>query len=217
VLTRDEKLHEIIPIPADLPQSPAAHPPDPTDLALTADHKRCYVIDNDNHRLLIRENDTGQWKAMGRQGRSLGQFQYPFTVCLGTENYVYICESMGARIQRISPTDRWSGLIGSWGVELGKFYRPKGVVADGQGKIFVSDSTLQVIQVFGPWGRIKGALCDQLGNLLRFEHPMGMCFDAKGRLYVVELGADRVAIVNLSAPADSRNSGSNSNSERKRP
>ena len=104
---------------------------------------------------------------------------------------------MGSRIQRISPTDRWSGLIGGWGVELGQFYRPKGVAADKEGRVFVSDSTLKVIQVFGPWGRVNGVLCNEQGELLRFNHPMGMDFDSDGLLYVVELGANRVVVVSL--------------------
>jgi len=181
----------------DLP--PAAHgePPDPTDLAISSFGRRCYVVDNNNHRLLIRDNLTGNWTIMGQKGRALGQFDYPMMICIGIEQYIYLTETMGSRIQRISPTDRWSGLIGGWGVELGQLYRPKGIAADKDGRIFVSDSTLQVIQVFGPWGRVNGVLCDEQGRTLRFNHPMGMDFDSQGLLYVVELAANRVALVSL--------------------
>jgi hypothetical protein len=35
---------------------------------------------------------------------------------------------------------------------------------------------------------------------LRFNHPMGMRFDTAGALYVVELGANRAAVVTLTKP-----------------
>ncbi len=177
-----------------LPDSDQAHLRDPTDVVVTPDLKRCYVVDNDNHCLLIRDNRKGTWKIMGKKGRALEQFEYPFMVCLGTENYVYVSETMGARLHRVSPRDQWSGIMGRWGVELGQFYRPKGVVADRKGNIFVSDSTIGVVQVFGPWGHFMGVLCHANGQPFYFDHPMGMCFGRDGRLHIVELAKNRVAI-----------------------
>ena len=118
-------------------------------------------------------------------------------ICLGPDNYVFVTETIGTRIQKISPSDQWAGLIGQWGVQLGQLYRPKGVAADSHGNIFVGDSTLKAVQVFTFTGQVKGVLTDREGNILRFAHPMGMCFDKKGRLYVVELLADRVAVVEI--------------------
>jgi sugar lactone lactonase YvrE len=106
---------------------------------------------------------------------------------------------IGSRLQTISPTDRWAGEIGRWGIELGQLYRPKGVAADAKGRIFVSDSTTAVVQVFGPRGALEGVLTDKDGAPLRFQHPMGLSFDRKGQLYVVELAANRVAVVSLEA------------------
>jgi DNA-binding beta-propeller fold protein YncE len=170
---------------------------DPTDMAITPDGKRTYVVDDNNHRLLIRNNLTHEWTAMGTPGQAMGQFQWPFMVCIGSGGYVYVSEAIGARVQMISPTDRWAGEIGKWGVELGQFYRPKGVAVDGGGRVFVSDSTMGVIQVFNDRGTVEGVLTDKAGLPLRFEHPMGLCFDGKGQLYVVELKANRVAVVSL--------------------
>lgn len=214
VLTARGKFVEQI----DLPElDNATHQPRPTGLAITADAKRTYVVDSANHRVMIRDNIEKQWISLGRFGRSLGQFQWPFMVCIGLENYVYITEVIGARVQRISPGDRWSGRVGRWGVQLGQLYRPKGIVADTAGRIFVSDSTLGVVQVFDPRGTIQGVLTDQQGQVLRFDHPMGMCFDPAGNLYVVELGANRVAIVSLSQQSPSTEVQPKSNNAREDP
>ena len=193
IATPDGALAEQVPLPA----AESGRPCDPTDLALTPDGKRCYVVDMGNQRIVLRDNTTGQLTPMGTGGKALGEFQWPFMLCVGDQNYVYITEAIGARLQIISPEGRWAGTIGSWGVELGQLYRPKGIAVDGAGKLYVSDSTTGVVQVFSALGAVEGALCDGGGNLLRFEHPMGMCFDKAGRLYVVELKLDRVAIVTL--------------------
>jgi len=168
---------------------------DATDIAVTADGKRTYIVDNDNHRLAIRSNADGNLTFLGKFGDGLGHFKWPFMVCIAPNGYVYVSESMGARVQRISPADRWSGQIGQWGVELGQLYRPKGIATDADARVCVGDSTLGVIQMFDARGATIGVLCDRQGGILKFEHPMGMCFDKSGRLYVVELAANRVAVV----------------------
>jgi DNA-binding beta-propeller fold protein YncE len=183
----------------DLPVIDNARP-DPTDVAVTPDGKRLYVVDNDNHRLLVRENSSGQWTGLGKTGRALGQFQWPFMIALDHEGYAYVTEAIGARVQSVSPSDKWAGEIGKWGVEPGHLYRPKGVACHPtSGEVFVSDSTLGVVQVFSARGRARGVLSNAAGTPLRFKHPMGLSFDSRGRLYVVELAADRVAVVQLQA------------------
>ncbi|MFA5865591.1 MAG: NHL repeat-containing protein [Phycisphaerae bacterium] len=181
----------------DLPPVGNDKPVDPTDVAVTPDGFRTYVVDNDHHRILVRDNRTGLFSSLGNFGHSLGQFQWPFMICLGPDNYLFVSETIGTRIQKISPADRWAGVIGQWGIQLGQLYRPKGIAADSQGNIFVSDSTLNAVQVFNSNGQVKGVLTDREGNILRFAHPMGMCFDKKGRLYVVELAANRVTVVEI--------------------
>lgn len=185
------------PLAIELPKDEGGRPFEPTDVAVTADGRRAYIPDNDNHRLAIRNNETGAITFLGRFGPGLGQFRWPFMVDIAPDGYVYVTEAIGARAQRISPADRWAGQVSRWGVELGQLYRPKGIVVDGRGRPYISDSTLNVVQVFGPRGGIVGILTDSTGRPLKFRHPMGMDFDARGRLYVVELLANRVAIVDL--------------------
>lgn len=180
----------------ELPPTPE-HAFDATDVVVTRDAKRSYIVDNDNHRLAIRDNNSGQIQFVGGFGEALGKFRWPFMIALDGDGYAYVTEAIGARAQRLSGEDRWAGQIGRWGVELGQFYRPKGIAVSPRGQVFISDSSLHVIQVFSPRGETLGVLTDGEGQLLRFQHPMGMAFDHKGRLYVVELTADRVAVVTL--------------------
>ena len=184
----------------DLPPMSPDKPANPTSIAITPDGKRTYVADCGNHRILIRDNAKQTWTALGQWGTSLGQFRWPFMLCIGEENHVLITETLGDRVQQLSTANRWGGQIGQFGVALGDLYRPKGVAVDAKGRIFVGDSTLGVIQVFDDGGNLIGALTDDLGLPLRFEHPMGMRFDSHGSLYIVELSANRVAVVSLKTP-----------------
>lgn len=193
VVASDGKLVQTI----DLPSGVADHPTDATDVAVSPDGAQTYVVDNDNHRLLIRENQTGRWLSLGSRGQGLGRFQWPFTVATDSEGYIYVCEAIGARVQRITPKLKWEGIVGSWGVRLGQFYRPKGLATDAAGRLYVSDSTTGAVQVFGPRGEALGALTDANGKLTRFEHPMGLAVGRDGTVYVVELKAGRVAVVQV--------------------
>ncbi len=169
----------------------------PTGVAVTPDGRRAYFADNDNHRIGIRDNRSGEITFLGKFGEGLGQFRWPFMVAIAPDGYVYITEAIGARAQRLSPTDRWAGQAGRWGVELGQLYRPKGIAVDGEGRTYISDSTLCVVQVFAPLGGVVGVLTDDTGRPHKFQYPMGMTFGPDGRLYVVEMTANRVAIVQL--------------------
>jgi len=42
----------------DLPKRTASKPPDPSDIAVNSDFNRCYVVDNDNHRVLMYDTKT---------------------------------------------------------------------------------------------------------------------------------------------------------------
>ncbi len=184
----------------DLPPD-GNHPSKPTHLLLTSDDSRLYVVDNPNHRLLIRDQKIGHWRFAGGPGKSLGEFQYPFMIAQGKEGALHITETIGTRIQTLMPDGQWAAPISGWGIALGQLCRPKGIAVDAKGRIFVSDSTLRAVQVFSPAGKLEGVLTDNKNEVLRFDHPMGMRFDVGGRLYIVELKANRVAIVTLAGRA----------------
>ena len=196
VRSPDGRDYKTIAIPAAAAEKKA----DPTGVVVRADGARTYVADCDNQRVLVLDNARGRWTPLGEWGISLGQFRWPFMLAMGPEDHVVVTESVGARLQLISADNRWAGQIGHFGVAMGDLYRPKGVAVDPGGRIFVGDSSLGVIQAFDDAGKLLGVLTDFAGQPLRFNHPMGMRFDATGTLYVVELAANRIAVVALKTP-----------------
>jgi DNA-binding beta-propeller fold protein YncE len=173
----------------------------PTDMAVTADGSQVFMVDGAHHRLIAYDMQTRAMQVIGGLGRGLGEFEFPFQISTGPGGFLFVSEAIGGRVQRITPAGRPSGQIGRWGVEVGQLYRPKGIAVSEAGFVYASDSSLGVVQVFRTDGSLVGVLTDPQGTPLSFKHPMGMTLDAQGRLLVVELAANRVAVVTIAGPA----------------
>ena len=174
-------------------------PADPTDVAVDEARKRCYVVDNDTHRILSYNLESlkliGTYGTPGSEKRS---FNYPFLMALDKDNYLYVVEVINTRVQILNPEGLFVNFIGGWGVENGEFYRPKGVALDKQNRVYVSDSYLGVIQVFDATGSFYAALGDpRTKKVKKFKTPAGLFIDRSNRLYVVEMLANKVSVFSL--------------------
>ena len=179
-----------------LPRMDADHGVDVTDLVATPDNRWLLAVDNDNHRLLKYDRQDATAAPLGRRGTSLGEFQWPFMLAVDTNGTSYVTEAIGGRVQVVQADGAFQRPIARFGVELGQLYRPKGIACDGH-RLYVTDSTTCVVQVFGTDGRVLGVLTDDQGAPVRFAHPMGVACGKDGKLYIVELKADRVAVLEL--------------------
>jgi len=182
----------------DLIRETGSNPPDPTDVAVYGAKDRCYVVDNDNHKILMFNKTgskfLGQW---GTRGQVLGKFRYPFFITVSKKGAVAVVDLLNTRVQVFNPDGKFFHLVGSWGVDRGNFYRPKGVAIDKNNRIFVSDSVLGVVQIFDPQGNFLSVVGNEEGQILRFTTPVGIYVDNSFRLYVVEMTMDRVRVFKL--------------------
>lgn len=173
-------------------------PSDPTDVAVNSTLKRCYVVDNDNHCILIYDLEKGVLlKTHGTMGMEKREFRFPFLLDINQEGNIYIVEVINTRVKVLDLEGNYLTNIGGWGVEKGEFYRPKGVAIDAKGRVFVSDSYLGIIQVFDKEGEFLFILGDERGTIMRFITPTGLFIDKKMRLYIIEMFADRVRVLQL--------------------
>jgi DNA-binding beta-propeller fold protein YncE len=188
-----EWLHSI-----DCASAKGDKPADPTDVAVDESKQQMYVIDNDNHHVLVYSlPEYKQVASWATEGERRDQLQYPFFIAVGIDSSVFVVDVINTRVQVYSPTGEVVGTIGGWGVDLGQFYRPKGVCADPDNQIFVSDSYLGVIQVFNRYGNFKGVIGDEKGAVLKWKTPVGIAVDDRGRLYVVDMIANQVSVYEL--------------------
>ena len=184
---------------AQIKIAPRNVPADPTDVAVDDKRNRCYVVDNDNHYILVYGLDTLKLiDTYGTSGSEKRAFRYPFFMTLDDKGYLYIVEVINTRVQVLNPEGLFVTFIGGWGVEKGEFFRPKGIAIDGNNRVYVSDSYLGAIQVFDNIGDFQSVLGDvQNGKVKKFKTPVGLCIDKSNRLYVVEMFADRIGVYSL--------------------
>lgn len=173
-------------------------PSDPTDVVVNSELRICYVVDNDNHRIILYDLKKNVIiNTQGTMGMEKKEFRFPFLIDIDQEGNLYIVEVINTRVKVLDPEGNYVTNIGGWGVNKGEFYRPKGVAIDSKNRVFVSDSYLGVIQVFDQDGKFLSVLGDNKGNILKFKTPTGLFIDTKMRLYVVEMIADKVSVLRL--------------------
>jgi DNA-binding beta-propeller fold protein YncE len=175
------------------------NPSDPVDLALDEKRKKLYVVDNDNHHILVYSlngfNLLARW---GSEGEGRQELRHPFLITVGKDTSVFVVDVLNARVQVWSPQGEAVSTVGDWGVDLGQLYRPKGVCVDKDNKVYVSDSYLGVIQVFNRYGHFKSVLGTEGGEVMKWKAPVGITIDDRQRLYVVEMLSHRVRVYEIS-------------------
>ena len=205
LVVADSGNHRLVRMRADGPRMepvaiacpPRSPPCDPVDVAVDHARKRYYIVDNDNHRIIVQDF-TGKLIAQwGSYGEKPGQFQYPFLIAGDARGDLYVVDVLNTRVQVLNAAGRTISIIGRWGIDRGQFYRPKGVALGPDDTIFVSDSYTGVIQVFRRYRTFLGVLATTDGSLMRLAAPTGMAIDSRRRLYVVEMAANRVSIFQL--------------------
>ena len=151
--------------------APDRAPFDPTDV-VKVNAGLYYVVDNDNHRILLMTPQDGkfadQWGGMGI-GR--GRLRYPFSAVVDKTSLLYVTDVLNTRVQMFAPNGRGTLEIGDWGVEPGQFYRPKGLALINDKYLVVSDGYLGVLQVFDVYGTFIGVVADERGAVRKYSSP----------------------------------------------
>ena len=176
----------------------AKHLCDPVDVALDEQRKRIYVVDNENHCVLLYSLDTFSFlERWGKEGDGRQEFRYPFFITAGKDSTVLIVDVLNTRVQAWDPKGRALSTIGEWGVDVSQLYRPKGVCVDKDNRVFVSDSYLGAIQLFNRYGSFLSVAGDESGKIIKWKTPVGIVIDDRQRLYVVDMIANRVSVYQI--------------------
>lgn len=171
-------------------------PADPTDLVVDEAAHECFIVDNDNHRLLQYDLASLKLKkVLGTPGTKRREFHYPFTIALNQARDLYVVEVLNTRVQVLNPEGLFVTFLGDWGVDKGQFYRPKGIAIDHHDTVYVSDGYLGVVQMFESSGRFQELITEPgTGKAKHFTTPMGLALDSQQRFYVVEMTLNRVGV-----------------------
>ena len=181
-----------------LPSNGLPKPSDPTDVAMGSDRNTLYIVDNDNHRILIYSlSERKMTNSIGGMEVKEKGFRWPFSIALDKEGYQYVVDVINTTVRVLSPDGRFTIDIGKWGVDKGQLYRPKGVALDSKGMVYISDSFLGVVQVFDRDGKFVSAIGGEDGKVRKFVTPARLYIDKQDRLFVTEMFANKVSVYKL--------------------
>ena len=176
----------------------AKEPSDPVDLTIDNKRKRIYVVDNDNHVVLIYSlTDFSFIGSLGSEGDGMQEFKNPFLITLGKDTSIIVSDVINTRVQIWSPKGKAIHSIGEYGVDIGQLYRPKGVAVDKDNRIFVSDSYVGAIQIFNIYGHFLSVVGNENGDVVNWTTPVGITIDNKQRPYVVEMFINKVSVYQI--------------------
>ena len=167
----------------------------PITAAMSGDQFRC-VITNPTG------SATSDAVALIVPGAAGALFQFPVGIAADGAGNLYVADTSGNTIDKISAGGLVSTLAGSTGVAGSQdgtgggalFNQPGGVAVDGAGNVYVADtgnSTIRKITATGTVSTLAGSPStrgsqDGSGSAATFSAPVGIAVDSAGNLYVAD-------------------------------
>jgi sugar lactone lactonase YvrE len=139
----------------------------------------------------------------GADGASAeARFFYPFGIAIDRAGNLFVTDSDGHIIRKITPSgvvSTFAGKLNVSGTSDGtgsdaRFFRPQGVAVDGADNLFIADTANASIRKITPDGIVStfAGLSGQFGredgtgDTARFEAPQGIAIGGVGNLFVVD-------------------------------
>lgn len=131
------------------------------------------------------------------------RFNRPAGLAIDSANNLYVADSFGHTIRKITPAGAVTtvaGLAGSSGIADGmgtaaRFKNPLGITSDAGGTLYVADSSNHIVRKITPAGVVTtlagsttgiGGSTDGVGSVAKFNNPVGVKVDTASNVYVAE-------------------------------
>ncbi|MBI3399250.1 MAG: 6-bladed beta-propeller, partial [Deltaproteobacteria bacterium] len=166
---------------------------EPAGIAVAPDGK-IYIVDSENNRVQVFNNDGQFIKIFGTKGRGDGQFRMPFGIAIDADSRLFVTDSKNGRIQVFDKDSSFLYSFGREGSQDGELSYPLAIALDNQERVFVADSGNSRIAVFTTDGIFldnigtKGSGADQL------YEPTGVSVSIDGKVWITDTGNNRVQL-----------------------
>lgn len=165
----------------------------PIDLAI-GEEGRLYCICRAEVVLHVRVLNTADEElgVIGRKGAGEGQFMWPSSLALDSQENLYVSDEA---LHRITVFDKDGKFLTHWGEHGGKegnLDRPSGLAFDSDENIFVVDTMNHRVQKFTKDGGFLGGWGGYGSEDGQLDMPWGVCVDELGDVYVADWRNDRI-------------------------
>jgi len=166
----------------------------PLNLAIDDVRQRIYVVDSDQHKVFVVDQNNGRvLSSFGQHGDGPGEFNFPLDIDLDPAGNIYILDAMNARVQVLTSDGIFLRAFGERGTALGSFQVPKGLAVSPAGQVYVTDSLAHRVVVFSLEGdylmTIGGKFVAEDGQMAPggFYLPGDIDADARDGLWIVDV------------------------------
>ena len=154
-------------------------------------NKLLYVVDSDNYRVQVFQQDDTFAFSFGSEGSNPGQFQYPVRIAIDPNNNVLVTDyhanciniftDKGQFIRKIYSGRPWAITISPTGYLIIDHYGDDNMIR-------VWSPTYELINQFGKKGSKQG----------EFHNIYGIAMDSRGTIYVAEAHNKRLQVISNS-------------------
>lgn len=164
----------------------------PSDVA-TAPDGQIYVVDGNNHRVVVYDDDGDFEKIIGSQGSGEGQFSSPVGITVDKEGNVYVADSGNYRIQIFDSSGDFVRQIPL--KERHEKIKPVDVAINHKKQIlYITCNTNHKVMLYSVKGKFISAWGRKGNNPEEFRYPATITVSEQGLVYVVDVLNSRIQI-----------------------
>ena len=150
-----------------------------------------FVTSRDTHSICVFDKYGRKKATIGSKGSGDGQFNSPVGIAIGGD-VMYVSESRGNRIQKLTVTGEFLMKFGTRGSGNGHLSNPSGICLSSNGNVYVTDISNGRVQVFNPDGTFSSIIKGQGEGVL--QDPHAVAFDLSENLHVADSSSKCVKV-----------------------
>ena len=113
-------------------------------------HDDKFFVSLDSHMVRVFDSCGSHLYDIGQKGKGVGQFSYPGSLAVNTDDLLLVCDRSNNRVQVVTLNGQFVTSFGSRGSCQGKLKSPQGITTMPDGRVFITDFNNHRIQVFEP-------------------------------------------------------------------
>jgi DNA-binding beta-propeller fold protein YncE len=126
----------------------------PVDVAVWGNE--IFVLDNDKTpQIVVFDRVSGKViRTFGGRGKEPGRFNLPSSICIDPEGFLYVSDTVNARMQKLTRDGKEVWIRGGRGYHLQQFNRPKGVRAGPDGIVYIVENSFELVKLYNAEGQV---------------------------------------------------------------